>query len=57
MGMENNIESTSVDQNQTELWRFSSLQIALLVVTAAMLIWAFLGGLEKMVERWGSSEE
>lgn len=39
------------------IWRFSNIQMALIILIVGMLIWAFLGGLERMVGRWGSSEE
>ncbi|MCK4707974.1 MAG: VPLPA-CTERM-specific exosortase XrtD, partial [Gammaproteobacteria bacterium] len=42
---------------KSNLWRLSNVQMVLILVVTALLIWAFLGGLEKMVERWGSSEE
>ena len=45
------------NSSDAELWRFSNVQIALAVLVTGMLVWAFLGGLERMVERWGSSEE
>ena len=51
-----NSESEAVS-SQPELWRFSNVQIALAFLVLGMLIWAFFGGLERMVERWGSSEE
>jgi len=51
-----NSDSETVS-SKPELWRFSNVQIALAVLVTGMLIWAFFGGLERMVERWGTSEE
>ena len=49
-------DSKSID-SQPELWRFTNVHIALAVLIAGMLIWAFYGGLERMVQRWETSEE
>ena len=46
------MNQSSGNSSDVEFWRFSNTQIALFVLTAGMLIWAFFGGLENMVVRW-----
>ena len=40
-----------------EKWQFSHVQLALLTFSGALLVWAYWGGLDRMMQRWATSEE
>ena len=48
---------SEVVDTQPEYWRISNVQMLLAALVVGMLIWAFLGGLERMAQRWETSEE
>ena len=52
-------DMNQVDESsdRLEFWQLSRLQIGFLVIILLLLIWSFGSGLERMVLRWGTSEE